>query len=129
MVADQNKTILIIDDDREIAGTLQMVLQNAGYRVQLAQNGVEGQRAIEGLKPDLVLTDMMMPVLDGAGAIRVLLKMRHDLPVIAVSGLDAQAKIPEMQAHTNIHFLQKPYAAAQLLQTLKTALSKNTKTS
>ena len=98
-------------------------------KVTEAEDGVDGLRKLAGGKFDLVITDMMMPVLDGAGAIRVLLKMRHDLPVIAVSGLDAQAKIPEMQAHTNIHFLQKPYAAAQLLQTLKTALSKNTKTS
>ncbi len=41
------------------------MLQNAGYRVHLAINGIEGQRAIESLKPDLVLTDMMMPRMGG----------------------------------------------------------------
>ena len=59
------KTILIIDDDREIASTIQTVLTHAGYRVFLAINGVEGQKQIESLKPDLVITDMMMPRMGG----------------------------------------------------------------
>ena len=56
-----NKTILIIDDDREIAAMLMGVLQSNGHRVVHAPNGVEGQRQIEAIKPDLVITDMMMP--------------------------------------------------------------------
>ena len=60
-----NKTILIIDDDREIAAMLMGVLQSNGHRVVHAQNGVEGQRQIEAIKPDLVITDMMMPRMGG----------------------------------------------------------------
>lgn len=123
--------ILVVDDEPAVLEVTKQTLGAFGYKTKTAQDGAEAIVVFTEHKNHIaaVITDMMMPVLDGAGAIRVLLKMRHDLPVIAVSGLDAQAKIPEMQAHTNIHFLQKPYAAAQLLQTLKTALSKNTKTS
>ena len=59
------KTILIIDDDREIASMLHGVLTGNGYRVFLAPNGIEGQRQIETLNPDLVITDMMMPRMGG----------------------------------------------------------------
>ena len=93
-------------------------------RTKTAQDGAEAIVIFTQSKEHFaaVITDMMMPVLDGAGAIRVLLKMRADLPIIAVSGLEAQAKIPALQSHKNIHFLQKPYAASHLLQTLKNVI-------
>ncbi|MFO1471662.1 MAG: PAS domain S-box protein [Turneriella sp.] len=123
--------ILVVDDEPAVLEVTKQTLGAFGYKTKTAQDGAEAIVVFTENKDQIaaVVTDMMMPVLDGAGAIRVLLKMRHDLPVIAVSGLDAQVKIPEMQTQTNIYFLQKPYAAALLLQTLKTALSKKTKKS
>jgi DNA-binding response OmpR family regulator len=83
------KTILIIDDDREIAGTLQSVLQNAGYRVVMANNGVDGQRQIETVHPDLVITDMMMPRMGGfpvLAFLRTLEKPPHVIMSTATEG-------------------------------------------
>ncbi|MBC8114406.1 MAG: response regulator, partial [Candidatus Saccharimonas sp.] len=80
-----DKTILIIDDDREIAAMLNGVLQNNGYRVFLAQNGVEGQRQIETLKPDLVITDMMMPRMGGFPVLEFLKTLETPPAVIMIT--------------------------------------------
>ena len=58
-------TIVLIEDDREIGSTLSAVLEGAGYRVVLATNGIDGQRLITAERPDLVITDMMMPRMGG----------------------------------------------------------------
>ena len=57
--------IVLIEDDREIQGTLKAVLEETGYRVWTATNGVDGQKLIQTESPDLVITDMMMPRMGG----------------------------------------------------------------
>ena len=54
------KTIVLIEDDRDISTTIQSVLTAAGYRVVAASNGQDGRRLIQQQRPDLVLTDMMI---------------------------------------------------------------------
>lgn len=124
----KGELILIVDDEPAVLEVTKQTLGAFGYKTKTAPDGAEAIVVFTQSQEHIsaVITDMMMPVLDGAGAIRVLLKMRPDLPIIAVSGLDAQAKMPAMPPHTNIHFLQKPYAAAQLLQTLKKAILNST---
>lgn len=71
----QNPLILVVDDEpdfREIFGTK---LRAEGYRVETAENGETGLKKIKDLKPDLVLMDVKMPIMDGATAV---LKMRDD---------------------------------------------------
>lgn len=117
--------ILVVDDEPAVLEVTRQTLGAFGYKTKTAQDGAEAIVVFTQSKEHIsaVITDMMMPVLDGAGAIRVLLKMRPGLPIIAVSGLDAHAKISALQSQNNIHFLQKPYAASQLLQTLKSAIA------
>jgi len=83
--SEPEKTILIIDDDREIASMLHGVLQSNGYRVFLAPNGAEGQRQISSLKPDLVITDMMMPRLGGFPVLEYLKTLDAPPPVIMIT--------------------------------------------
>jgi CheY-like chemotaxis protein len=64
-MAETQKTVLVIEDDRDISSTIQSVLSAAGYRVLTANNGQDGRRLIQSQKPDLVLTDMMMPRMGG----------------------------------------------------------------
>jgi DNA-binding response OmpR family regulator len=59
------RTILIIDDDRELAEGIRAALERAGHRVAWCRNGVEGKEAIYREKPDLVLIDMMMQRMGG----------------------------------------------------------------
>jgi two-component system response regulator VicR len=61
-------TVLIVEDEFAIADLLEMALTDEGYHVVRAANGCQGQeRMAEKPRPDLVITDYMMPVLDGAG--------------------------------------------------------------
>lgn len=77
-------TVLVVDDDPDKAHLLQFALQMAGYDVRVAWNGEEGLAAIESYQPDLVIADVMMPVIDGyelAKRIRANPKTRF-IPVI-----------------------------------------------
>lgn len=71
---------------------------------------------------DLVLTDMMMPVMDGPETIRMLLEMDPQLRIIAASGLDADGR-PGRDSHAGVrHFLPKLYSAGTLLTLLRREL-------
>ncbi|MEZ7837674.1 MAG: response regulator transcription factor [Flavobacteriales bacterium] len=59
------KKILLVDDERDILDFLSYNLENAGYEVRVAQNGLEGVKVAQKFLPDLILLDMMMPEMDG----------------------------------------------------------------
>jgi two-component system alkaline phosphatase synthesis response regulator PhoP len=59
------KKILLVDDERDILDFLSYNLENAGYEVRVAQNGLEGVKVAQEFLPDLILLDMMMPEMDG----------------------------------------------------------------
>ena len=109
------KTILIIDDDREIASMLHGVLQSNGYRVFLAPNGAEGQRQISSLKPDLVITDMMMPYASG---FEILAKVKgitgSRVPVIILSSMGQDNMIEEAFSLGADDYITKPFSLNEL---------------
>jgi DNA-binding response OmpR family regulator len=117
------KTILLIDDDREIAATLQSVLAHAGYRAFLASNGVEGQRQIETLKPDLVITDMMMPRMGGFPVLEFLktLEQRPKVIMITANEGSRHKAYAEMLGVTD--YLRKPFPMEVLLEAVRRALA------
>jgi CheY-like chemotaxis protein len=82
--------ILVIDDDGFYLDVLRNVLTDEGHEVMLAQGGVEGlalyQDRRRGRQPDLVITDMRMPGIDGSDVIRSLRKIDAHVRIIAVSG-------------------------------------------
>lgn len=78
--------ILVIDDDPAILLMIEIILTGAGYRVTCAPDGDEGVRLFRALRPDLVITDVIMPVREG---IETILAIRQDQPnakIIAMSG-------------------------------------------
>ena len=64
------KTILIVEDDGNIRELLRLYLTQEGYNIETAQDGAEGLRAFKRIHPDLVLLDLMMPVMDGTQVIK-----------------------------------------------------------
>jgi CheY-like chemotaxis protein len=78
--------IVLIDDDPIIQKMLTQFLENKGHEVAQALNGKEGMRLIEKNRPDLVITDIIMPEMDGLEILLNIRKTRADLPVIAISG-------------------------------------------
>jgi CheY-like chemotaxis protein len=78
--------ILLIDDEAPVLHTLQMLLEESGYAVTVARNGKDGVTAFRTVRPDLVLTDIIMPDQEG---IETIMQIRRDSPdarIIAMSG-------------------------------------------
>jgi len=114
--------VLVVDDEPAVRQITQLTLEAFGYRVLVAVDGSDAVAvyARRGDEIAVVLTDMMMPVMDGPATIRVLRKMNPLVRIIAASGLDANA----YGAGLGItHVLPKPYAADRLLTTLRDALA------
>jgi DNA-binding response OmpR family regulator len=78
--------ILLIDDDPLVRRTIERILQKNGYQVYLAADGLEGLRTFRTLQPDLVITDLIMPVKEGLDTIRLLRTWSPEAKIIAISG-------------------------------------------
>jgi DNA-binding response OmpR family regulator len=127
MLDDKKTRILIIDDDIGFRDLLRIHLSSAGYQVQVAEDGVTGGRALLEQTPDLIISDVNMPFLDG---FELLSLMRSDagtaaIPVILLSGRsdgDTMAKAVELGA---ADFLTKPVTRDQLLESVQACLERS----
>jgi len=113
------KTILIIDDDREIASMLHGVLTGNGYRVFLAPNGIEGQRQIESLNPDLVITDMMMPRMGGFPVLEFLKTLTSPPSVIMITANEGGRHKAYAEMLGVADYLRKPFPMEALLESVR----------
>ncbi len=120
------RKILIIEDDREIAATIRKVLESIGYRVDFAENGVEGRRKIDDWKPDLVITDMMMPRMGGFPVLDYL----HTLPeserprVIMITANEGSRHKAYAELRGVDDYLRKPFAMDVLLESVEKAMAR-----
>src|ERR1700686_3266414 len=78
--------ILVIDDDALVRQALTQVLNSRGYEVQCAPEGRQGLRAFQQRRPDLVISDIIMPEMEGIETIMELRILSRDCPIIAMSG-------------------------------------------
>lgn len=115
----QGELLLVVDDEAAILTTTRQTLEAYGYRVITACDGTDAIATfLKGQeKPVLVITDMMMPNMDGPAMIQALQKIQPGMPFIGASGLNHQ-----MQAQVTSlgvkHFLRKPYTADSLLEAI-----------
>jgi len=79
------KTILIVDDDREIARLAGLYLQNEGYRIVMKHDGLEALAAVQEEEFDLMVLDVMMPAVDGLEVCRRLRERNNTIPILMVS--------------------------------------------
>lgn len=113
------KLILVVDDEVDIARTLADFLEMSGYEVITADNGVEALHKVLERKPDLVITDLMMPRMDGGTLIARLQGSpgTRDIPVIAISA---------DRSHHPLPFLRKPFSVTELLGAVEGAIGPGT---
>jgi CheY-like chemotaxis protein len=117
-------TVLIVEDEFAIADLLEMVLTDEGYRVLLAANGRQGlERLAEGPRPDLVISDYMMPVLDGLSLIKAMQdsEAQRDIPCIVMSSMP-EANVRERIAGYAA-FVRKPFQLAALVELVASVLN------
>ena len=117
-------TILLIEDDREIGTTLSAVLEGAGYHVILANNGIDGQRLISSDRPDLVITDMMMPQLGGFPVLEYLQTVPEDErpKVIMITANEGGRHKAYAEMLGVVDYLRKPFAMDVLLESVRKIL-------
>lgn len=82
----QNKSILVVDDDPGVREVIQAMLESVGFSVRLATNGREAVDMLETARFDLILTDLVMPEQEGIATIREIRQKYPGLKVIAMSG-------------------------------------------
>jgi PAS domain S-box-containing protein len=118
------ETILLVDDETSILSITARTLEEAGYRVLMAENGAlgVGVYADNREKIAVVVTDMMMPVMDGTAMIPCLQRLNPAVKVIAVSGLAVTGIVRRDPPPGVKHFMAKPYTAEALLRLLRVVL-------
>lgn len=114
--------VLVIDDDPLIREFLAMLLEDEGYSMLVAEDGVEGIKVFRAHAPQIcaVILDLIMPNMDGVAAFRELVTIRSDVPVIIASG-SMYHSIHDIE-HNGIHpagFLHKPYVPEDLIQMIQ----------
>ncbi len=122
MAAANAKKVLLIEDDREISATLSGVLDAAGYDVRTAPNGIEGQRKVEEDRPDLIVTDMMMPRMGGFPVLEFLRTLPDAPPVIMITANEGGRHKAYAEMLGVSAYLRKPFAMDLLLDAVATAL-------
>jgi PAS domain S-box-containing protein len=116
--------VLLVDDEEGVRVAARVTLETGGYRVLVAADGAEALAlyAVNAGSVAAVLTDLMMPLMDGVAFIRALRTLDGDLPVIAVTGLGEKAQRSQLKAMGIKTILQKPFAADTLLRAVHGAL-------
>ena len=122
----QGELILVVDDEHAVRTVIQETLENFGYRVVAAEDGAAALSLYVQHAQDvaLVLTDMMMPIMDGYALIQALYKINPNVEIIATSGLSANGLVAKAVAAGVKYFLQKPYTAEAMLNKVAQVLGR-----
>lgn len=122
----RGELILVVDDEIAIREITRGTLEAYGYRALTASDGTEAVAVYAQHKDEikLVLTDLMMPYMDGPATIRALQKLNPHVKIIASSGLAENGKMAELNGGVS-RFLPKPYTAEKLLTTLSELLNED----
>jgi len=124
----RGELVMVVDDETSILDITKQTLQAFGYKVITAEDGAlaVGLYALHRDEISVVLTDMMMPVMDGPSLIAALRRLNPKVRIIAASGLNTNGNMVRATTLGVNHFLDKPYSADAMLQILKVILSDGT---
>ncbi len=123
-------TVLVVEDQEEIAALIKFKLKNSGYDVVHAENGKLGLEAARSSPPDLILLDIMMPVMNGVEMLKEL-KADPNLKSIPVIMLTAQSSEPAVIGGFKLgadDFVTKPFKTQELVARIGAVLSRYKKT-
>ena len=123
---DVNKTILVIDDEEPFRDFMVDLLSKNNFTVCTAENGISGEQQISEHKPDLIITDIVMPDKEGVEFIQSVREKDSDIPIIAVTGgnrVNAYSYLSMSSKLGANATLTKPFPIADMLQTINKLLS------
>jgi len=110
--------VLVVDDDPEIADTMAEVLDFEGYSVAIARDGVQAMDRIPKFVPDVILLDLMMPLMTGFEVLERLREQRNTTPVVVVSANQGY-EASDLNVAGKV---RKPFGLTQLLDAVTAAL-------
>ena len=115
------KRILVVEDQEDLRGILRVLFMKSGYTVIEAADGATGVASAKSDRPDIILMDIQMPVMDGYEATR---RIKADpsltqIPVVAVSSFAMKGDEEKARAAGCDHYVTKPYSPIQLLRMIR----------
>jgi DNA-binding response OmpR family regulator len=121
---DHPARILVVEDEEDLASLVELNLELAGYAVAVARDGQQALDAIRADAPDLVLLDVMMPVLDGWQVLRTLSEDRAtaDIPVIMLTALSEEQDLIRGHLQGAVRYVTKPFEMKGLLSAVSEGL-------
>jgi two-component system chemotaxis response regulator CheY len=117
------KTVLVVDDSSVMLASLKQTLEMAGFKVETAGDGQQAMNRIKaGLRPDLVLTDINMPVMNGLDLIRSARSILRFTPILALTTESQASKRDEAKRLGATGWLVKPVGGSDLIRVIKQVL-------
>src|SRR5438128_10765394 len=125
-MADERKTILIVDDDMELSDGLRTVLEKQGHRIVQARDGQQGKQAIYNHRPNLVILDMMMPRMGGYPVLEHFRGKTDAPPIIMITAHEGSRHKAYAEYLGVVDYIRKPFAMERLLEAVDRALKPKT---
>src|SRR2546430_4643753 len=122
MTLKRRKRILAIDDEPAMTEWLKILLEHAGFEVRTALIGTRGEELFKTWRPDAVITDMMLPDIDGIELVRKFKQLDPEAEVIVITGQGNIPRSVEAEQAGAFDFLPKPVDAARLVRNLDKAV-------
>jgi len=117
-----NPRLLVVDDDPDVRDSLRRALGYAGYAVATASNGADALTSVARSPVDLIIMDLLMPMLDGFAACRALRDRGNDTPILVLTAKDAiDDRVEGLESGAD-DYLVKPFALRELLARVKALL-------
>lgn len=118
--------VLIVEDDPDLSDAFKIILTKEGYRVTNTYNGQEALEKLKLIEPDMILLDLLMPIMGGEEFLKRFKQAGHKLPVVVFTNLDAQHDIEEVQKLGASRYILKSWASPdELVKVVKETLSQN----
>ncbi len=116
------KNIMLVDDEPAVRYFTAKLLRKYGYEVIEAEDGISAMKIAKAEMPDLLITDMRMPRMDGVALTHEIKKLNENLPVICISGFVRDEAFAQISHFPHVAFISKPYDAQQFKKTLEDTL-------
>ncbi len=114
--------ILLVDDERPLRIAIRRVLEAKGHQVVEAQDGREAIRLCDTERPDLVVTDLQMPEIDGLDLLLALHKLRPNIPLIVMTGVPVRGALDQIKAAKDLGaslVIPKPFTASVFMRAIQ----------
>ena len=125
MTVTDSASVLVVDDDEDVRTSLERGLRLSGFTVLTAVDGADALRVVSERRPDAMVLDMNMPVIDGTGVVTALRAMNNDIPICVLSARDTvDDRISGLESGAD-DYLVKPFVLAELIARIRAMLRRH----